>query len=149
MSWSATSYYQPSFSPAKRLGLAMVIMGIIFIQCLIGYWENGLTPSFTLLAGLAITAAFLEWKHYCKPREIHLIFDEGRLVYHNLFTREKHTVYQSRTEWIKREGGDLIFYTANSFSTRIPLKFFSEEQQIELLNRIHFWQKRMVDNGKE
>jgi hypothetical protein len=144
MHWTVVAKYEPSFSPRKRLQFALWIVVIVLIKCIFEYFENGVTKSFQLLAALAITSALLEWKNFSKPREVQLQIEDGRLSFTNLYTREKHTVYQSRTEWIKQEGGYLIFYSANSFATRIPLYFFHPDDQRQLLDYINSWNKKIV-----
>jgi hypothetical protein len=146
MSWTAVAHHQPFLSPKKRLGISLLISFLVMIRCLIEFWETGFSTSFTLYAGLAMVAAMLEWKHYHKPRQIQLSLADGKLVYTNECTAEMHTVYQSRTEWIKREGDLLIFYSENSLATRIPLRYFSAAQQFELLSLIHTWNKKLVDH---
>jgi hypothetical protein len=144
MSWTATASYEPAFSPRKRFGVVLLIVAIVLMQCLFEYIENGALKLFQLFVGLSITSTLLEWKNFRKSRKVHLTLGNGRLMYTNLYTNEKQTVYQSRTEWIKQEGDDLIFYSANSIATLIPLHYFSPDDQRILLEHIKLWNKKVV-----
>jgi hypothetical protein len=149
MRWQAVTYYQPFFSPQKRLLLAGGIVCVASLRCLVEYFEKGLTNDFWLYGGFALLASVWEWRHYHKPREISLELESGRLVYSNRYTGERHTVYQSRIKWIKEEPDALIFFSENSLATPIRMKYFTQEQQRELISHIGSWNKKMVCYGKE
>lgn len=147
MQWQAVTYYQPFMSPKKRLALSGGIILMAAARCLLEFFEKGFTPTFWLYGGLALASTMLEWRNYNKPRQISLNLQSGRLEYSNAYTSERHTVYQSRTYWIKEESDALIFYGESSIATRIPIQHFSEEQLAELKTILVSWNKKMVPNG--
>lgn len=144
MSWKAVTLYQPAISPKARLGIAALIIVPVLIRCTIEYKEAGFTPKFWLYAGFVMVATILEWKHYNKPREISLKLADGRLEYCNLYTHERHTIYQSRTQQIKEEKDSIVFYSTNHYATHIPLQFFHPEQVEQLKTHISDWDKHAV-----
>jgi hypothetical protein len=148
MNWQATSHYQPFVSPKKRLMLAGGMVLVALVRCVAEYFtEEKLGPSFYLYAGFAFVLAIMEWKEYNRPHTISLVSENGRLVYSNLYTHEQHTVYQSRTHWIKEEADAYVFYGESSISIRIPVKYFTNEQRVELKQVIQSWNKKLVDYG--
>ena len=149
MRWNAISYYQPFISPKKRLALGVGIILMAGVMCLGEFLQEGLTASFYLFGGFALVATIFEWKHYHKPQEISLLLEDGKLVFKNHYSGEKHTVYQSRTHRIKYEKETLVFYGESSIATRIPLRNFPREKVEELRKIIHSWNKQIVDNGNK
>ncbi len=152
MSFLTISEYKPAFSPKAKLGVVLAIAAIAIYRGMQEYFEHGLSPTFYLFGGFALIATILEWKHYNKPRQIILKMENGRLEYDHLFTNEKHTVYQSRTQWIQIKSGMIQFFSENSFSTKIPLKSFSEGQIAEILQEIATWNIKTItheEKGKD
>ncbi|HSK14263.1 MAG TPA: hypothetical protein VK907_13675 [Phnomibacter sp.] len=125
------------------------IVLIAIMRTAVEFLDAGFSSRFWLYGGFALVASVFEWRHYNKPREISLKLENGRLEYCNHFTGERHTVYQSRTQWIKETPDAMVFFSKCSISTKIPFRNFSEAQIAELKNAINSWNISMVGHGKE